>query len=556
MANSISTVEGNVFGSVTGRTVPDKYWLANNTKPKEFTIKTPFPIVDDIVIMTPQEAKKTHNIKIIGASIASATILTAAGLFFLLKGGPKGLSKNFARFRNFLEEQIQKSRLDNPNNPKINKLYAFLVKYVDILAKKFEVINNFTTLKDFAFKELMNNKITGKFTGKIHSKITKLFEKIGRQAVVNSYNSTKSKFKLSQNISKTVEKRLLAGDLTRKIKINGETKTLGEWAQILSDKNKEIATVYDSHFSDKELFGRYFRIKQTVNEMNKGFEKKGHFWFWSPDTLNSFVAESAISDTKMALQNSVKGFRREISYSSKDLVSDAHNMILKMTKSIDYKDVEKTAKLRAIDIDIKNLSKISNPEEFKIAREKIFKKMDDFTNDVLKSLKNKEINSDVVQNILEDMLKMRRSVKEFKHGKVEDILSIYEKLLTPEEFKTVKKSYDKALKSLDKSINIETEDFLSKVRDWTLGSAPTDVLTVLGAFGTLGYYLGKSDNKQERQSVLLRYGFPAIAGIGTSLYGNAKLFAGSKSLFFGILSSIIVGKIGAFADEKLQKYNK
>ena len=554
MYNTIPTVEGNVFNCVSKKTRKEDYWLSGENNLKGISIpKVPgMPdVFQDIQIMTPEEARKTHNIKLIGISIASVTILTAAGLFLLLKGGPKGLTKGFIKFRNYLEEKIQKSRLDNPDNPNINKLYALTIKSVDNILNHFEAINNFSTLKDFAFKKFMIK--TGKIGAKIHSKITKTFEKIGRQTVVNSYRVSKSNLSNARDIAKIIENRLLQTNLSEKIEINGETKTLHQWLQKLSDMNEEIATIYDNHFNKEGLFGRYLKIKQSVNSMNQEFENKGNFWFWSTDTLNSFVAESAIVDSKKAIQHSVQGFRREISYSPKDLVRDAQNLILKMTRSVDYKDNLKITKLREMNLDISNLTKISDEKEFKVARENIFKKIDDFTNEVLLSLKNKEINTKTAQSLLEDILTLRSGIKDFRQGKVEEMLQIYEKIANPTEYRTVKKSYEKAVNSLDKSINIETEDFYSKVRDLTLGSAPTDILSVLGAFGTLSYYLGTSDNRQERESVLLKYGIPALAGIGTSLFCNARLFAGSKGMLFAAISAIITGKIGDIADRFLKK---
>ena len=54
----------------------------------------------------------------------------------------------------------------------------------------------------------------------------------------------------------------------------------------------------------------------------------------------------------------------------------------------------------------------------------------------------------------------------------------------------------------------------------------------------------------------MKYGFPAIAGLGVSLYGNAKLYAGTKAMALGIGSSIIIGKIGNFLDKKLKEYQQ
>ena len=58
-----------------------------------------------------------------------------------------------------------------------------MVKILDKVLSRSEAINNFTSFKDMLFKNLMN---FSKFTGKIHDNITKLFEKIGRQTVLNS----------------------------------------------------------------------------------------------------------------------------------------------------------------------------------------------------------------------------------------------------------------------------------------------------------------------------------------------------------------------------------
>ena len=146
------------------------------------------------------------------------------------------------------------------------------------------------------------------------------------------------------------------------------------------------------------------------------------------------------------------------------------------------------------------------------------------------------------------------SVTQFKQGQVEDILDIYRKILNPAEYELVEKAYKNEIKALDKSIHIETEEFVSKIRDLTTGGAPTDILTILGSLATLGYYLGKSDNNEERVSISLKYGIPAIAGIGVTLFCNAKLYAGTKSLLIGSISTVIVNKIGSWADNLLKKY--
>ena len=187
---------------------------------------------------------------------------------------------------------------------------------------------------------------------------------------------------------------------------------------------------------------------------------------------------------------------------------------------------------------------------------KISNELLEFKSLIRGAIKSKTMDEKVATELLNSAEDLTTMLSNFKQGKIEDILNIYKKLLSPGEYEVVEKSYNNAVKALDKSINIETEEFISKVRDLALGGAPTDILTILGSLATLGYNLGKSNSNEERTSISLKYGIPAIAGIGVSLYCNAKLFAGTKSLLIGSISTIIVNKIGSWADDMLKKYRE
>ena len=88
-----------------------------------------------------------------------------------------------------------------------------------------------------------------------------------------------------------------------------------------------------------------------------------------------------------------------------------------------------------------------------------------------------------------------------------------------------------------------------------LGSAPTDVLSILAAVGAVGYYLGHAENKDEKTSVSLKYGIPAIGAIATSLYCTARLVSGGKAILFGLLSGWAMNKAGVLVDDTRKKYS-
>ena len=562
MINSVSQIDkkDNPFDLVSKRPQQsDNYWLSANKisqKPDTVEINTENSKQEEkkvslpkIQILTPEEARKTNNAKLIGLSIAGAVVLTGAGIFFALKGGPKGISKGFRKLQNHLEYKVQQSKLNNMSDTPLNRFYVYVIGKLDKFQHRSEAINNYTSLKDSAFKKLM---YMTKSTRYLHQVTTKLFEKIGRQAVVNAYKDSAKSFNLARDMAAGTSMKAFSRKAGEVVEINGVKKTRIQWLEHLLKMDDDLAKIYEKHFGTETRGSRYLRVKKAAKELEEHF--KNLKTFWSTDLVTSFMAENAIGAEKTAIQKLVRGHRKDISYSLKDFHSDTDKMIIQMTHSISHNDIAKINMLRNIRQSIYKYIQ-SGTNDGKIRKE-ILSGADVFRAEITKALKNKSMDSEVGKKLVDDVTELREMVVNFKTGKVEEMLDIYKKLLPESDYKTVEKFYHEGVKNLDKSIKIETDDFISKVRDLSLGSAPTDVLTVLGGLGTLGYYLGKSKDNDESVSISLKYGFPAIAGLVVSLYGNAKLYAGTKAMALGFGSSLILGKIGNFLDKKLKAYQQ
>lgn len=557
MINSIPNIEPkdiNKFGVVTQRKqTSDAYWLgslpANDTVDIKRENEVKAHNIGKFEIITPEEARKRNNATLLGLSIAGAVLLTAGGIFFVLKGGPKGLTKNFQKWRNNLEEKIQKAKLNNMSDTPINRAYVFMARKLDSAIKKSSAINNFTTVKDTIFKKMMY--VTG-FTKNIHKSITRMFEKIGRQAVVNSYKKTSYYMDFARDTAAGVSMKAFSRNAGEIVEINGVKKSRLQWLEHALHLDDELGQIFTSHFGTQSRSGRYIRVKRASKNLEANFNKLRTFL--SKDIVNSFMAEGAIAKEKLAIQKQVHSYRRSFSYSHKDFERDLEKSIIDMTRSIEHTDISKINMLRNLRQNIHEYIK-SGANDPKL-KTKIVSIIEDFSADVSKSLQNKSMKEQVAGPLLSSSAQLKKSFIDFKNGKVEEILDIYRQILPQSEYETVRKAYQESVKSLDKSIVTETEDFISKVRDLSLGSAPTDILSVLGGIGTLGYYLGKSDNNDERISISLKYGIPALAGLGAALYGNAKLFAGTKSMLFGAASTWIFNRIGSLADKKLKEHKQ
>lgn len=544
MINSIPKIEQktfNAFGPVTQRQVESDYWLPAQTDDKFDKSNNEELLGTKIRIITPEEARKTNNLKIIGLSIAGTVVLTAAGIFFVLKGGGKGLTKNFQKLRDSLQKKIQQAKLSSDDKiVSPNKFYIIMVKALDKVLSRSEAINNFTSFKDMLLKSLMN---FSKFTAKIHDNITKLFEKIGRQTVLNSYKKTGEYLGEASKIAGSVSSSTSG---TTQV-IDGKTKE--QWLKDAKILIRELSISHENHFDTHALTVRYFSFKKAAQDLKAAFEKMKVFL--TKDLFKTFLADSKISKEKIEIQKVVLGYRRNITYSAMDMSKDSEDIILKMTQLIPFKDSEKLKLLATIRKNIKKYSKdtVKNSKH----KNTIFKDIEKLSQNI-KSSSTQTIPDETTRTLLENLEDLRAGFADFKQGKVQDILDIYRKVLTPEEFKRVEKGFKKYTKSLDSSIKVETEDFISKLRDLSLGSAPTDILSLLGGLGVLGYHLGKSDDNDQRISIALKYGIPALSLIGVSLYCNAKLFAGTKGLLIGTLASATLNRIGSAADNILKKH--
>ena len=546
MINSIPKIESNsvnTFGQVTNKKLPSDYWLARNENKKEPEYQS---LAAKIKIMTPEEARKTNNLKIIGLSVAGVTILTAAGIFFVLKGGPKGLSKNFKKLQAYFQRKLQDIKLNNTEKESsfTSRAYMYMVKILDTAVKRSEAINNFTSFKDVLFKKLMG---LNKFTGKVHDSVTRMFEKIGRQTVKNSYAHTAGKVQETKLLTDAAASTIMRSNIYDVIEINGLSQTKSQWLAYIDKLNKELNTSYNSYFSNDALTGRYHTYKVAAEELKSAFAKMKVFL--SKDVFQKFLADSKINRVKTLMSNNVHSYRRELSYSMQDMAKEADDMIMDMTGIINFKDVNKISLLRNIRKDIRKY--VKNPQNEDL-RHQILKEMTLLRKNISDALANKAIDEKTGELLLDNITKLKGSFGGFEQGKTEKILNIYKHILPEKEYKTLEKAYKAQIKSLDKAITTETEDFISKLRDLSLGSAPTDILSLLGGLGVLSYHLGKSEDNEQRTSIALKYGIPALSLIGVSLYCNAKLYAGTKGLLIGTLASAILNRIGVAADDMLK----
>ncbi len=122
-----------------------------------------------------------------------------------------------------------------------------------------------------------------------------------------------------------------------------------------------------------------------------------------------------------------------------------------------------------------------------------------------------------------------------------------------EDYEKLKKSVTKTLKSLNHSTDLESDKLFDKLRDLKLGAAPHDVLAFISSLGVMGWFLGRAENKDQRISVALKYGIPAVGAVAISTLCTVGLVASGPSLIIGTLSGLVINKIGSSIDNMRKK---
>lgn len=494
-----------------------------------------------------EEEKKENNHKL-GKTIAISALVVGFGTLAVLSGGlNKGTAKLLNRWKLKLEQKMAKgSRFKN--------FYRFTAGKIDTFLAKTESINNFTTLKDVAFQRLMWGKDGSRsFTRKIHEGVTKFFDRISRKTVNSSYSNTYDKFAGLTEYFASVNEKILS-------RRGNDTK----YANIIENINRRIATVNTNLDKGFGINARNERLKEIQKASDGLFE---FFWdaslsdvrnFKSKNMWQSFIAEDYLIPAKLQLGNRAGLLRQTITHDINDNYKATIKALDNIQKFVNPSDMSTNDILNSLRNNLNKYKKLSGKEEI-VQRNELNKEIitnlrklgDNFTE--MSSKYN--YNSDAAKAISKYVSEVENIISKSSKGELQEILTLYKGILPRSEYLKLKAKVNSAIKSLDKSIDIETIQYFDKARDLKLGSAPTDVLSILGAVGAVGYYLNKAESKDDKYSVSLRYGIPAIGAIATSLYCTARLVSGGKAMLFGLLSGWAMNKAGVVVDDARKKYS-
>ncbi|PWL79447.1 hypothetical protein DBY21_03220 [Candidatus Gastranaerophilales bacterium] len=502
------------------------------------------------------EAKQTEEkqTKKLGKTIAFSALGAGAAILFLMRGLPKNAYKTIEKWTEKLENKLNKQR-QNGQVGKFEEFYTFTLNKLNKFLEKAKSINNFVSIKDISFEKLMSKT---KVTKKIHSKITEVYEKIGRHTVQKSYDKAKTRINGLFQTFEDYDEKILSNVKNKNDLVEG--KTVENWLDDVEDYKTLIRRTWNANCGQRARDARFKTMKDDVATLSddvweatvgnlKNLKQKKMY--------ETFIAEEMLAGKKLRLINETRQARFIITRDIDDIYNSSLDIIRHITTFIKTKDSASRQIIKDLRLKLESWKKLSGPSE-KANRLKLNAEINEMLNKLSQSIKeNKNLhgyNTETVNQLVSNIQDINKIMGENGKGALQEMLTIYKKILPREDYLKLKQHVNKTVKDIDNAITKETDNFFDMNRDLKLGSAPTDILSILAAIGAVGAGLSKSENKDQQQSVLLRAGIPAIGAIATSLYFSASLVSGGRSMLYGAISGLAISKAGSMLDEYRKKH--
>lgn len=476
-------------------------------------------------------------------------ITLGVGILFMSKGVQKQSKKILEFFKEYFENKINNSFLDE-HTPKIG-FYEYFVRRINFYIKKTESINNINSLKDILFMKLMYKTAP---TKAIHKSISDFFEKISRNTVRKSYKKTQKMFdKMYEKFDK-LDEYILENFGDDIVEIGEKKYKKRDLILMARDHREDVRTIVTAFIQESTQDSRYAYIKNATSQLYTKFWNESFKGFWSKDNKfqrkemwQTFIAAEQVKNNKTDLAKNIAFTRDLLSYTDAEMKAYISGYIENINSIIPYND--------AIAVDITKKLKwfVKDSSTLNFNKEHFLNEINKLEEHFNKNIKDKE-SEELVNDINTNLKLIKHVIDEEAPGDIQKMIDIYKRIAPFELSKSgALDSVKKAVKMFDKSIKLESKEFFDKLRDLEIGSAPTDILTILFSSALITHALVKAKDPSEKKSIMLKSGIPIAGAILTTMISATKLISGSKSIALGIVSGIILNRLGSLADNYTKK---
>lgn len=474
---------------------------------------------------------------VISASVGGTLLLGVLTAAALSKGFSGGISKSLTKISDKAKKVIFDLSAKSKDLTFAQKIKLNVSKGIKFTADGMQASSNVTAIKD-SFVSHWLDKLG---LNKVVNGINKFFRKVTLKTKNNAYKQAEYSVVDFCNYLKTIAKEQKNPALERKA--------------------EQIMKEYMSGFSSEKYIGRAEDAWKHLDGMDKKvydslYKKEGGF-FKNLKQLKSYVTTDIIAADKKALQNGLNSTKARISNNITDVNVNMKNALYDLQVGVDSSNNRAVELVKELSKSIDSSKALSGAAE-EAQRAVLFKKiqanLDELSKISASTIKDKK----ALAQMQEKIAKMHELTKPEAYGKglAQEALTEIKQLCggrDSNEYKLAKRYMERMNGNMNTAIGHEVNSY-EKLAELRVGSAPTDILGILGPAGLAALLVANSKDKDERISKTLTAGIPIIGGIGMSYYGTLRGWTGARNLALGALATWLLNMTGSKTDEIVKNY--
>ena len=465
----------------------------------------------------------------------------------------------FPKLSNYINKRLQKvSTKLNELREKPQMTQAEMI-YLNSLQKTNKTLNSVKglLLNSGPLKDVLFDKTLRKVgLGKLCNKITGFFEKMALKMTSIAYKSSNDAFVLMKDRFSQTNKVLLSSkSSSRVVTINGESKTISEWAKLAEEKLLKMDNQYDS-FRTKEVSKRTKWLGKQFNGLGDVVFKRTYGnlkqFLTTPKVWTSFITEDLVSSTKIKYSRNILRNKKFITNTHKDVSKELEKLVSNIENSLDLTNEKSISLLKRI----KKTVSLYDLNGSKNSKQEIVSEINNILKDSIPILEGEGSKYTLMtsQKIRKTLGNIRYIVESDKKGELEEVLEIYKHILPENQYIDLKRTSKKMREALNNAAETESDKFVDKMRDLKSGSAISDVgFGLLFPLGSTAVAMSMADTKEKKRSVGLNFGIPLFVGLATSMWGTIAMLAAGPSMALGLVTSTITNQICSRIDNLLKK---
>ncbi len=513
----------------------------------------------DSAALDNKNKKQSRTKKILFGSTVASTVLTAGIAAMVLAKGFHGSNLT----------KLKPNILNEVNS--IDKTVIETKKATHKAVCVMESFSNFTAIKDWtADKVLRSTKFGAKFADSAKGK----FQEIINKTLGKKYDKAGMKVKDMSSLLRNFDiKNLMQTDeaqMAQEITIKEKTMPLSEWIKELFVQSGNLESSFNEGFS---AGARKLRDKKRSKLLEGTRDKiKGRFFknrcsLFKVKNYKGYVTENVTAEARRDIAKDILSAKKKVTNNISAIHTNSIDLVENFKQNINCKDDKTLEYVREIKSQLEAFKNCSGADETS-ARKAI---TDNITGIIGKTAEEIEQSNLYTSEKRKELIRMLEKLKSSvnavdEKGALEEIMTILNGLnksgvkcggkpiISDAQLKEYSKLSDSIVKELKSASDLEAGEYFMKRAEIEVGSAPTDVLSLLFPIGAGAYAVGKCDDKDEKVSAVLTTCLPLVGTFAVFIYGTTKMMYGVKNLALSAVSGLALNKLGNYCDKLYKNY--